>query len=65
MIKDHIKIKRFYDIVNNYFNTELIKNNSINLFEIEELNLVSDNVRMLGLSENRPTKMNWLFMEPK
>ncbi len=65
MIKDHIKIKRFHDIVNNYFNTELIKNNSINLFEIEELNLVSDNVRMLGLSENRPTKMNWLFMEPK
>ena len=65
ILKDKQKVKNFYELIEKNFHTHLIKNNCVNLYEIKELNLVSDNVRMLGLSENRPSKMNWLFLEPK
>ena len=65
ILKDKQKVKNFYELIEKNFRTHLIKNNCVNLYEIKELNLVSDNVRMLGLSENRPSKMNWLFLEPK
>ena len=65
ILKDKQKVKNFYELIEKNFRTHLIKNNCVNLYEIKELNFVSDNVRMLGLSENRPSKMNWLFLEPK
>ena len=65
ILKDKQKVKNFYELIEKNFRTHLIKNNCVNLYEIKELNIVSDNVRMLGLSENRPSKMNWLFLEPK
>ena len=63
--KNKKKISNFFDAIQKNFNYNYIENYQKNPFKIKELDQISDDVRMLAISENRPLKMNWIFLEPK
>jgi hypothetical protein len=64
-IYDDNKIKNFYDLVNNNFIIEKIKNSSRNPFEYQILDKFRDDEKFLMMSEGRSESMNWLYLRPK
>ena len=54
----HINIQKFYNI-------SKISNDKLNPFEIKDLDFIDDDTRLLGISEGRPSKMDWVVLKPK
>lgn len=66
-ISNKVIIKKFYSILNKYFNVTLIPNGPRNPFVINNnfLDNLNDDSRFLILSEHREKKMHWIFLSPK
>lgn len=64
-IKNNLKIKKFDNLLKQYFNVEILLNSERNPYGFRDLTQISDDERWLIMSENRPKEMQWLVCIPK
>ena len=64
-ILDVNKKNKFYDLVKNFFNIEILKDTGKNPFELKILDNYNDDEKYLMMSEGRPETMQWLILKPK
>ena len=58
-------IDEFHENIKKFYNINKIENDKLNPFKIKDLDFVDDDTRLLGVSEQRPSKMDWLVLKPK
>ena len=64
-ILDVNKKNKFYDLVKNFFNIEILKDTGKDPFELKILDNYNDDEKYLMMSEGRPETMQWLILKPK
>ena len=65
MIDDKELIKKFFNLINKYFNLEILLNSERNPFLIKEIKDFDDDEKWLIMGEGRPRTMEWLVCLPK
>ena len=66
MMKNKKKlVTKFFKIMRQNFNSEIINHSSKNPFEIKTIKNFSEDLKWLSMSESRPFNQNWLIFYPK
>lgn len=65
MIDDKKLIKKFFNLINKYFNLEILLNSGRNPFSIKEIKDFGDDEKWLIMGEGRPRTIEWLVCIPK
>jgi hypothetical protein len=65
LINDKSLIKKFFDLLNENFNLEILHNSGRNPFLIKEIENLDDDEKWLIMGEGRPRTMEWLVCVPK
>jgi hypothetical protein len=65
MVEDKELVKKFFNLINENFNIEILLNSGRNPFLIKEIENFNDDEKWLIMGEGRPKTMEWLVCVPK
>ena len=65
LLRDYKKKMMFDELVNKFFNVNIVKNKGRNPFQFDFMKSFTDDERWLMMSEQRPCEMNWIVLKPK